>query len=262
MRNKILLYNKLGVKIFKIDQSNFFNMDLSFEPNNVIFYLNLDGIVTINDIFLFKDEGICLKNNFNFNNLKKISNKFSAIIYIIKKDFFSELNFNIEEKIDLKFNFYPSEFISLFRTVNIQDSQIYLSIINLVILLNENSLKFSQIFENPYIKYKKNIIEIIEKNIEKKGNKIVELICDSINISIPTCYKIFKLLFRETPQKYINKKKLNYSYLHLEENNKTIEDIAQGVNYSQAIFKKNFFQYYGYNIENIKTIKGNGKENV
>ena len=53
MRNKILLYNKLGVKIFKIDQSNFFNMDLSFEPNNVIFYLNLDGIVTINDIFLF-----------------------------------------------------------------------------------------------------------------------------------------------------------------------------------------------------------------
>lgn len=262
MRKKILLYNKLGIKIFKFDETNFYNINLSYNLDDVIFYLNLNGIITINNIFLFKDEGICLKNNFNFNNLKKISNKFSGIIYIIKKDFFSELNLNLDKNLNLKFNFYSYEFINLFREINIQDFQIYFSIINLSILLNKNSLKFNPMIENPYIKYKKNIIEIIEKNIKKRGNKIVEIICNNINISIPTCYKIFKLLFGETPQKYINKKKLTYGYLYLEEKNKTIEEIAQELNYSKSIFKKNFFEHYGNSIEKFKIKKGNEKENV
>ena len=76
-----------------------------------------------------------------------------------------------------------------------------------------------------------------------------------MKISIPTCYKIFKIIFNETPKKYIIEKKLSKSCYELSRNDKSIDEIAKNIGFSKVLYLKKFLDYYGYKVDEFRKIE-------
>ena len=101
--NKIILYNKGGIKVFKVTLIFFQEIKKYFTKDDIVFYININGIVSINNIILFNEEGIFLKNSLELEKIKNITENYFGTIYLIKKNFFKELGIDIFQQDSKKF---------------------------------------------------------------------------------------------------------------------------------------------------------------
>lgn len=130
--------------------------------------------------------------------------------------------------------------------------QVFFSIFEILKLLIKKERKDEDVLY--ILKYKNEIINLIDMNIEKKVKDIIDEICKNLKVSIPTCYKLFKINFNETPKKYILNRKLNKSCSDLCKSNKSIEEIAKDIGISRKLYLKYFFDYSGYQVEQFREL--------
>lgn len=255
INNEILLYRKKEIKIFRANSFSISELKSFLEENHIAFYINTNGIISIDNTLLFREECIFVKNSMELEKIKGITPNFSGIVYIMEKEFFKEFGFEVLKKDKEKFKLLTLDIFGVFKEKRVDerfyDFQVFFSILDIFkILLNKNE----DLIEIPYIKYKDKIVTIIDDNLDKKIKDIVMLLCKELKVSIPTCYKIFKILFRETPKKYIMAKKLNRSCYYLCKRNKPIEEIIKEVGYSQSVYYRNFINYSGYKTRKFRKV--------
>ena len=256
INSKIILYNKDEIKVFKVTPIFFQEIKNYFTKDDIVFYINLNGIVSINNIILFNEEGIFLKNSLKLEKIKNITENYFGTIYLIKKNFFKELGIDIFQQDSRKFRVQTKEIFGFFKWRKFEeklcDIQVFFSIFSILKLIIDKEI---EIEEPPYLKYKNRIIDVIDNNIDKKIKDIVERICSDLKISIPTCYKIFKTIFNETPKKYIMDKKLGKSCYELSRSDKSIDEIAKNIGFSKVLYLKKFLDYYGYKVDEFRKIE-------
>lgn len=254
--NKIILYNKGGIKVFKVTLIFFQEIKKYFTKDDIVFYININGIVSINNIILFNEEGIFLKNSLELEKIKNITKNYFGTIYLIKKNFFKELGIDIFQQDSRKFRVQTKEIFGFFKWRKFEeklcDIQVFFSIFSILKLIIDKEI---EIEEPPYLKYKNRIIDVIDNNIDKKIKDIVEKMCSDLKVSIPTCYKIFKTIFNETPKKYIMDKKLSKSCYELSKSDKSIDEIAKNMGLSKVLYLKKFLDYYEYKVDEFRKIE-------
>lgn len=254
--NKIILYNKGGIKVFKVTLIFFQEIKKYFTKDDIVFYININGIVSINNIILFNEEGIFLKNSLELEKIKNITENYFGTIYLIKKNFFKELGIDIFQQDSKKFRVQTKEIFGFFKWRKFEeklcDIQVFFSIFSILKLIIDKEIEIEEL---PYLKYKNRIIDMIDNNIDKKIKDIVERICSDLKISIPTYYKIFKIIFNETSKKYIIEKKLSKSCYELSRNDKSIDEIAKNIGFSKVLYLKKFLDYYGYKVDEFRKIE-------
>lgn len=122
--NKIILYNKGGIKVFKVTLIFFQEIKKYFTKDDIVFYININGIVSINNIILFNEEGIFLKNSLELEKIKNITENYFGTIYLIKKNFFKELGIDIFQQDSKKFRVQTKEILDFLSGENLKKSYV------------------------------------------------------------------------------------------------------------------------------------------
>ena len=106
---------------------------------NWYFYININGIVSINNIILFNEEGIFLKNSLELEKIKNITENYFGTIYLIKKNFFKELGIDIFQQDSRKFRVQTKEIFGFFKWRKFEeklcDIQVFFSIFSILKLI-------------------------------------------------------------------------------------------------------------------------------
>ena len=122
--NKIILYNKGGIKVFKVTLIFFQEIKKYFTKDDIVFYININGIVSINNIILFNEEGIFLKNSLELEKIKNITENYFGTIYLIKKNFFKELGIDIFQQDSKNLEYKQKKFLDFLSGENLKKSYV------------------------------------------------------------------------------------------------------------------------------------------
>lgn len=245
--DNIYFYEDDSFKIFYINSENYFKIKKTFDIDEVFFHIVTDGLININNNIITKGEGYFSTTQPLFENIKSIVFS-SKIVIAIKKSMLENLSIDFQNYNNKKFCVYNLKFFNFIinkeKITNYNYFKVFQIINYLIEVLKNEKIN---IVDTTYFEYKQIITDIIESNIFEEDKEIIRLIEHKLLLSIPTIYKIFKILFLESPKKYIEQKKLNLACYYLSNSNDSIEKIATKLNYSRKIFFKKFQEFSGYN---------------
>lgn len=245
--DNIYFYEDDSFKIFYINSENYFKIKKTFDIDEVFFHIVTDGLININNNIITKGEGYFSTTQPLFENIKSIVFS-SKIVIAIKKSMLENLSIDFQNYNNKKFCVYNLKFFNFIinkeKITNYNYFKVFQIINYLIEVLKNEKIN---IVDTTYFEYKQIITDIIENNIFEEDKEIIRLIEHKLLLSIPTIYKIFKILFLESPKKYIEQKKLNLACYYLSNSNDSIEKIATKLNYSRKIFFKKFQEFSGYN---------------
>lgn len=245
--DNIYFYEDDNFKIFYINSENYFKIKKTFDIDEVFFHIVTDGLININNNIITKGEGYFSTTQPLFENIKSIVFS-SKIVIAIKKSMLENLSIDFQNYNNKKFCVYNLKFFNFIinkeKITNYNYFKVFQIINYLIEVLKNEKIN---IVDTTYFEYKQIITDIIENNIFEEDKEIIRLIEHKLLLSIPTIYKIFKILFLESPKKYIEQKKLNLACYYLSNSNDSIEKIATKLNYSRKIFFKKFQEFSGYN---------------
>lgn len=218
-----------------------------YTNGDIFFYLVVEGIVKYEKKILTSQNMIVSTKKIKELGIETLTEKCSVIIFVIKKQFLNSLNINIElpeEKIFKMCNMPLFNVILNKKDIGRNNSLLLLQLI--LYLLEKINKGRAKVINLEWIKYKMDIIKIVEANSHLDEKEIGEKILESLEISSTKMYKVFKFLFDMTPGKYIEKVKIRDSYKLLVESEKSIEDIADELGYNFRTFTRKFEDITGY----------------
>lgn len=219
----------------------------NFSYDEIYFRIVFKGIIKIGETIVFQGEGYFSKKSPVLENITPITEDCSQIIIAIKTEALRALGieFNGVESKKIKIGSLKLfDFIIKKQEIGEQEHfKVYQLIVYLAQMIKNSNITP---FNVPYLKYKREILEEVEKNYLENERYIVERLSQNLNFSIPTLYKIFNILFDESPTKYIERRKLNYASSLLVNTNESIENISHQLGYSRRTFTKKFLDFSGY----------------
>lgn len=250
--NDIFYHSEDGIEILNITPFTYKILKNREDFFKIYIKLVFKGILEIKNQIIFENECFYTKNKKDFLEEKQLTKHSFSMLIEIKESFLEKMNIklnDIEKGRVLVPNTLVLENLLNLREVNKKEGFKFLQEIVYLIQLTQN--------DNLYVitanaaEYKRDIVEIIENNIEKEEREIIDLLLNKLNVSLPTLYNIFKGFFSETPTKYIITRKFNKMCCLLKEKDDH-KEICKVLNISGSTFSANFKNFSEKNLREFK----------
>lgn len=257
-------YQYLAGKRENKNQNNYLYLDVDFDIHylrdvnkieikemytngDIFFYLVVDGLIKYDNKLLSAQDMAITTRKIKEVGLEPLASKSSIIIFVIKKQFLNKLNIDTslkEEKLCKMCNMSLFNIILSRKEINDKNT---LELFQLILyLLEKVNNGRNEILNLEWMEYKREIVEIVEKNYYLEEKEIGEKILEKLNMSLSKLYKVFKFMFNMTPGKYIEKIKVGKSYKLLVDSDKSVENIADELGYTFKTFSRKFEEITGY----------------
>ena len=243
----LYMYRNDNIKISVVNMSEYEKIKGCFSSDEVYFRIVFEGIVKVEKAIIFQGEGYFSKKKPILEKVSSITKDCFQIIIAVKNKILTAIGidfYGIENKKIKIGNLKLFDF--LIKKKNIEENN-YFKVYQLLAYLSQ-IVKNDEIdfFDIPYLKYKRKILQEVENNYLEDERYIVERLTQTLDLSIPTLYKIFNILFSESPTRFIERKKMNYASGLLVNSNESIENISSQLGYSRRTFSRKFLNFSGY----------------